>query len=208
MASAVIVVFGFLFYQLNQKNSQPSEIIKSENNTFEATSSREENGSLDIGKNNSGNVPKVIKVDVKGAVQSPGVYVAKTGERVIDLVRRAGNFEKNADSNKVNLAQEVQDQMVIYVPLIGEEDVQGIAATPAGATESGNISGTKEGVVNLNTAGESDFDELPGIGPSKAAMILEYREKNGPFKTVEDLKNISGIGDKTFEKLKDMITVQ
>ncbi|RFU66168.1 helix-hairpin-helix domain-containing protein [Bacillus sp. V59.32b] len=148
--------------------------------------------------------PTVVKVDVKGAVKSPGVFTAKAGERVIDLVTKAGNFTENADKNKVNLAQLVEDQMVIYVPEVGEDAVS--SGMPAEGTAVGS-QGAEGDKINLNTAAESDLDTLPGIGPAKATAIIEYREKSGPFQAIEDLKNISGIGDKTFEKLQDSITV-
>ncbi|SFC37577.1 competence protein ComEA [Bacillus sp. OV322] len=155
--------------------------------------------------------PSVIKVDVKGAVKAPGVFNAKEGDRVIDLIAAAGNFSREADKDKVNLAQLVQDQMVIYVPEKGEAPgMEGALAAPAGAVSvPQGKGGGGDGKVNLNTASEADLETLTGIGPSKAQAILEYRDKNGgSFKSAEDLKNVPGIGDKTFEKLKDSIFVQ
>jgi competence protein ComEA len=148
-----------------------------------------------------------IMVDVKGQVKLPGVYSSSQGERVIDVINRAGGLTENADESQVNFAQHVQDAMVIYIPAKGEEGI----ALPPGST--GNTSETTGGSsnqakINLNKADENELQNLPGIGPSKAAAILEYRETNGQFKNVEDLKNISGIGEKTFDKLKDLITVQ
>ncbi|MEH6946712.1 helix-hairpin-helix domain-containing protein [Bacillus sp. JJ634] len=155
--------------------------------------------------------PVVIKVDVKGAVQSPGVFIAEPGDRVIDVIEAAGDFKKDADLDKVNLAQLVEDQMVIYVPSIGEEDIDlpgSIDVMGGGAkTVSGN-GGTDGNKVNLNTATKEELETLSGIGPAKSTAIIEYREKTGKFEQIEDLKNISGIGDKTFEKLQDSITVK
>lgn len=150
--------------------------------------------------------PSIIKIDVKGAVQLPGVFIADDGDRVIDLIDDAGGFHPDADRDKVNLAQLVEDQMVIYVPKIGEEAEtlpQNAAATVSGAAAGGN----EDGMVNLNTATETELMTLTGVGPSKAAAIIEYREKS-PFQSIEDLKNVSGIGDKTFEKLQDSITIK
>ncbi|WP_419881450.1 helix-hairpin-helix domain-containing protein [Peribacillus sp. B-H-3] len=162
--------------------------------------------------------PSVIKVDVKGAVKAPGVFNAKEGDRVIDLIAAAGSFSRDADKDKVNLAQLVQDQMVIYVPEKGEAPgMEGTSAPSSGAVSvsqgpavsQGSGGGGGDGKVNLNTAAEADLETLTGIGPSKAQAILEYRDKNGgSFKSAEDLKNVPGIGDKTFEKLKDSIFVQ
>ncbi|MDF9760496.1 competence protein ComEA [Peribacillus simplex] len=152
--------------------------------------------------------PVIIKVDVKGAVQAPGLFTAQEGDRVIDLITDAGSFTDKADKDKVNFAQIVEDQMVIYVPEIGEEDkgiLEDIQVGPPGNAAAKGPSGRQ---VNLNTATQEDLETLTGIGPSKAIAILEYREKVGKFKQVDELKKVSGIGDKTFEKLQDSISVQ
>jgi competence protein ComEA len=146
-----------------------------------------------------------IIVDVKGQVKLPGVYTSSQGERVIDVINRAGGLTEIADESQVNFAQHVEDAMVIYIPAKGEEGISMPAGTSVSETAGGSSNQAK---INLNKADENELQNLPGIGPSKAAAILEYRETNGQFKSVEDLKNISGIGDKTFDKLKDLITVQ
>lgn len=151
--------------------------------------------------------PPVIKVDVKGAVRSPGVYIAAEGDRVIDLIETAGSFKKNADSDKVNLAQLVEDQMVIYVPKVGEETEGAIAEMDTEGV-GGTAAGSDSNKVNLNTATQSELETLSGIGPAKAMAIIEYRESIGKFAKIEDLKNIAGIGEKTFEKLQNSITVK
>lgn len=151
--------------------------------------------------------PEIIMVDVKGQVAMPGVYSSSQGERVIDVIQRAGGLTENADESQVNFAEHVQDAMVIYIPAKGEEGVTVPAGTSVNPSSTGGGSGN-QAKINLNKADETQLQNLPGIGPSKAAAITEYRETSGPFKSVEDLKNISGIGDKTFEKLKDLITVQ
>jgi competence protein ComEA len=142
-----------------------------------------------------------IMVDLKGAVLAPGVYEANEGERVIELIERAGGLSENADRSKVNLAERVTDEMVLYIPAVGEvgEIVQG--------TPSFTQVDSKEAKVNINKADATQLETLPGIGPAKSAAIIEYRETSGPFKSIEDIKSISGIGDKTFEKLKDNISV-
>lgn len=152
--------------------------------------------------------PEIIKVDVKGAVKSPGIFTAQAGDRVIDLISAAGSFTDNADKDKVNFAQIVEDQMVIYVPEIGEEDegkLENIQVGSSGDAVSGRTSG---GLVNLNAATQEDLETLTGIGPSKANAILEYRETVGKFKEVDDLKKVTGIGEKTFERLRDSISVK
>ncbi|WP_075982367.1 helix-hairpin-helix domain-containing protein [Bacillus massilinigeriensis] len=145
---------------------------------------------------------KEILVDVKGAVHQPGVYEAQEGERVKDIIRKAGGLKGQADEKNINFAMKVTDEMVLYIPRIGETNVEGSQSQVGSPSSS---SGKEK--VNLNTADEAALQTLPSIGPSRAAAIIEYREKNGPFKSIEDLKSISGIGDKTFEKLEENISV-
>lgn len=144
--------------------------------------------------------PSIFKVDIKGAVSRPGVYEVMEGERVIDVIERAGGFLENADSLQVNLSQRVHDEMVIYVPAQGE--------TIPVATFQPASSGTNNGKININTASATELQSLPGIGPQKAEAIIHYREENGPFQKVEDLMKVSGIGEKTFEKLKEHIVTR
>ncbi|MBT2660736.1 helix-hairpin-helix domain-containing protein [Bacillus sp. ISL-45] len=141
-----------------------------------------------------------MMADIKGAVVNPGVYQINEGGRVIDLIELAGGLEQDADTAAINFALYVHDEMAIYVPRIGEEVK---AVLPAQLGESDG-----KGTVNLNSAESSELQTLPGIGPAKADAIIKHRETNGPFKSIEDLKEISGIGVKTFEKLKDLISVK
>ena len=143
----------------------------------------------------------VIFVDIKGAVKKPGVYQMKAGDRVKDAIDAAGGLTAEADSQKVNLAQRVEDQMVIVVPKVGEE----AEAIPAGAT-SKEVS--KEGKVNINTATVEELKTLKGVGEKKAEAIIEYRKKNGSFKTKEDLMKVRGIGKKLFESFEERIVTQ
>lgn len=140
-----------------------------------------------------------ILVDVKGEVKMPGVYTAEKDERVIDMIQRAGGLTDKADPAQVNFAQRLEDEMVIYIPETGAGGGQ-LAVNAAGPKEDGKI--------NINKADAQGLQEIPGIGPAKAAAIIEYREKNGPFKEPAQLKEISGIGEKTFEKLESSITVR
>lgn len=166
----------------------------------------------EIPKEDAAKEPVIIKVDVKGAVRTPGVYMAKSGDRVIDVIAAAGDFTKEANLDKVNLAQLVEDQMVIYIPKKGEEgeeSIVGSLSTPTGEIASiGNEGSAGNALVNINTATQAELETLTGIGPSKAIAIIEYRETTGKYQQKEDLKNIPGIGDKTFEKLRDSITVK
>lgn len=143
-------------------------------------------------------------VDVKGAVENPGVYEVMLDERVIDVIEKAGGLKEGADETKVNFAGRVTDEMVLYIPLIGEEGENIIVS--AGASSTSTSQG--EGKININKATSDELQNLPGIGPSKAEAIIAYREDSGLFQTIVDLKLVTGIGDKTFEKLQDQIIVK
>ena len=143
----------------------------------------------------------VIFVDIKGAVKNPGVYQMKSGDRVKDALDAAGGLTEEADSQKVNLAKRLEDQMVIVVPKVGEEAEE----IPAGETRN---EATKEGKVNINTATVEELKTLKGVGEKKAEAIIEYRKKNGSFKTKEDLMKVRGIGKKLFESFQERIVTQ
>ena len=125
----------------------------------------------------------------------------KAGDRVKDAIDAAGGLTAEADSQKVNLAQRVEDQMVIVVPKVGEES----EAIPAGATSK---EASKEGKVNINTATVEELKTLKGVGEKKAEAIIEYRKKNGSFKAKEDLMKVRGIGKKLFESFEERIVTQ
>ena len=143
----------------------------------------------------------IIFVDIKGAVKNPGVYQMKSGDRVKDALDAAGGLTDEADSQKVNLAQRVEDQMVIVVPKVGEEATE----IPAGVTSK---EAAKDGKVNINTATVEELKTLKGVGEKKAEAIIEYRKKNGSFKTKEDLMKVRGIGKKLFESFEERIVTQ
>lgn len=164
------------------------------------------------------NKSRDLQVHVAGAVLKPGVYRLQQGARVIDAVNMAGPTAE-ADLDALKLASPVTDGLTIPVPVKsavpgGQAGSPGADAgtgrnvfTPqAGVKSTGNAGAA--GSVNINTADQSQLDTLPGIGPALAQRIIQYREVNGPFNTIEDLKNVSGIGDKSFEKLRDRITVR
>ena len=143
----------------------------------------------------------VIFVDIKGAVKNPGVYQMKVGDRVKDALEAAGGLTEEADSQKVNLAKRLEDQMAIVVPKVGEEAEE----IPAGETRN---EATKEGKVNINTATVEELKTLKGVGEKKAEAIIEYRKKNGSFQTKEDLMKVRGIGKKLFESFQERIVTQ
>lgn len=153
-------------------------------------------------------------VDIKGAVKIPQVVPVTPGMRVHDVVEMAGGVTGEADQSQVNLAQLATDQMVIYVPKMGEEVSPSTEALVADSqvTES-DVSvrsgdpNSDGGLVNINTADATMLQTLSGIGEKRAADIINYRETNGLFETIDDLDQVSGIGEKTMEKLRPLITV-
>jgi competence protein ComEA len=153
------------------------------------------------------NEKQLIYVDVKGAVKKPGVYALQFGMRAQDAVERAGGLTSLADQNHVNMAQQVRDQQVVYVPAKGE------VTTPIGQTASeGNVTsgdGQSESgpIVNINTAGKEELMKITGIGDKKADLILEYRQQHGQFKSVKELQNVSGFGEISVSKIKDQISI-
>lgn len=153
-------------------------------------------------------------VDIKGAIKVPQVVPVTPGMRVHDVVEMAGGVTGEADQSQVNLAQLVTDQMVIYVPKVGEEVSPSTEAlvtdskVTEGAVSESSGDGTSGGdLVNINTADTTMLQTLSGIGEKRAADIINYRETNGLFETVDDLDQVSGIGEKTMEKLRPLITV-
>lgn len=192
------LMFVLLSYYLVSSFLKPLE--EEENGNWEPTSTEPESTVEEEGMQVEVIEEQEILVDVKGAVQKPGVYKATTGDRVIDVIERAGGITEAANGEVVNLAMRVTDEMVIYVPLIGEE-----TESVAGAVSSG---GGESDKININKATATELETLPGIGPAKSAAIIEYRETNGSFQTIEDIMSISGFGEKTFEKLKESISVK
>ena len=136
----------------------------------------------------------VIFVHILGAVEHPGLYELREGDRAIDAVAAAGGFLDTADQAQLNLARFIVDGEQIIVPTIGE--------TPATAPGM-----TAQGKVNLNTADAAALETLPRVGPALAERILAWRDTNGRFTAIEELMSVSGIGDKTFEGLKGLVTV-
>ena len=149
-------------------------------------------------------VSTVIYVDVKGEVHHPGVYQMKAENRVKDLIEAAGGFTPLADDQKLNLAQLLEDQMVIVVPKKGEEVNSEVAQAPTSQKKEVG----KEGKVNINTATVEELKTLKGIGEKKAEAIIEYRKKNGFFKNKEELMKVRGIGKKLYESFQERVIVQ
>lgn len=183
---AVFLALGALgFFLFTQRPAEPDEVL------FETSSE----------STTASSSPAVKQyVDIKGAVKAPGMYQVDAEMRVFDAIELAGGFLAEADTDQVNFAQHVTDQMVIYVPKVGEETAPSVSTLSSGSAEGD--------LVNINTADAERLQTLPGIGPKKAAEIIQYRETNGSFQSVDELEKVSGIGKKTVEKLQQNITIE
>lgn len=151
---------------------------------------------------------EMMAIHVTGEVNNPGVVKLKEGSRMEDLIKAAGGLTENADLSNVNLAFVVEDGMKVRIPSINDEDENFITKENGkGVIVSEEVESNLEDKININTASEIELEELPGIGASIASRIIEYRNKNGKFKNVEDIKNVAGIGESKFDKIKDLIKV-
>jgi competence protein ComEA len=186
---AVLVVAGAGFWYVR---SLPSHVeIRSTGGRASAAASPEPTAT-----------PVALLVHVAGWVHRPGVYELREGQRVIDAIDAAGGAKAGADLTAINLAALVTDAQQIVVAKRG---AAGPGASSSGTTTGPGAGGTE--LVNINTATLDQLETLPGIGEVLAQRIIDYREENGPFGSVEDLLDVSGIGDATLAELKPLITV-
>jgi competence protein ComEA len=155
--------------------------------------------------------PAAIMIYVTGAVKAPGVVSLPRQSRVLNAIEAAGGFSEDADAEAVNLAAKLNDGDRISVPSRSAQATKMAVSSTTAALEPARKGATPTPTVtypiNLNTATAQELEALPGIGPSKSAQIIAYRQQKGPFKKIEEIQNISGFGPATFEKLKDLITV-
>jgi competence protein ComEA len=144
-------------------------------------------------------VAQELYVHVAGAVARPGLYRVRVGSRVADVLDAAGGPTGDGDVHQLNLATKVDDGQRVYVPRVGEP--------PPAASDSGGGAGEAAGPLDLNTATQAQLEELPGVGPSTAKAILDYREKNGRFRAVEELLDVRGIGPAKFSEIEPLVKV-
>ncbi|WP_414841620.1 helix-hairpin-helix domain-containing protein [Enterococcus saccharolyticus] len=143
-----------------------------------------------------------LLVDIKGEVKKPGVYELHQGSRVEEVILLAGGFTDKAEERQLNLAEKLTDQQMIYVP--NKEEAKDLPIPTVTTASEGS---SPMNIVNINTATLTELQTLTGIGPSKAQAIIDYREENGNFKSIAELQEVNGFGEKTVEKLKESITV-
>lgn len=191
---AILVFGGYYWYQHQGMNATLGT-----NNAVNQTSQVKPTA-------NSATATGKVTVDVKGAVNKPGVYTLPKTSRVQEAITAAGGQTNQADMRQVNLAKELMDQQMVYIPVQGEQLPGGTDTSSAGLSDS-TASSVNQSKINLNQATKEDLLKISGIGDKKADKIIEYRQSHGQFKTVDELKNVDGFGEKTVAKLKEQLAV-
>ena len=194
----LIIVIVALFANNYVKNNE-DDLLKSEisllDTSSDAISPTDEDENVEINE---------MKVYISGEISKEGVYEFEDGDRLDDLIKKAGGLTENANAKDLNLAMKLEDEMKIYIPSIYEISSVDTADTiPIITSDSKDSSKDK---ININKASKEELMSLPNIGDKRADSILEYRESN-TFETIEDIKNVNGIGEKFYQSLKDLITV-
>ncbi|EUJ51602.1 helix-hairpin-helix domain-containing protein [Paenilisteria rocourtiae] len=188
---AIVAAIVIFFFTQNQEEVVPSTPVVAKEEATKNDAKEQEVVST-----------KMLIVDVKGAVNKPGVYELAPDSRVKDAIIKAGGLSVEADVKLLNMAQKVTDEMVVYAGKAGEE---GMVPVVTNGSETASVDHAK---VNINTADVATLQTIPGIGATKAQAIIDYREKEGLFTTNADLSKVSGIGAKTVERLSEHITVE
>lgn len=201
----IVIIIGILAIVLigwNIYNSKEDSDVESSTENIVANKENEEKIEEEM-----------IVIHITGEVKKPGVVRVKEGSRIEDIIEAAGGLTENADITNINLAYVVEDGVKIKIPAVGDDELSKESYIIEGMGENfsiaeGNVENHSNSLININTATQSELETLPGIGPSIASRIIEYRNQNGKFKTVNDIKNVTGIGNNKFEKIKEFIKVK
>lgn len=218
-----LVLLVLIIVMWTRKETQKDELIDFNEDKSAAFANKE---SLDNDENDKEQVkaaakkqvidkPQNVTCDISGAVKNQGVYTLKKGARLNELITAAGGLKTNAQIKNVNRALILNDQDKIRIPYKGEkitkkaivESYSSDSVEPNSAEVASDTSVAENNKVNINTADAAQLQKLNGIGEKKAQQIISYRQKNGQFKAVDELKQVSGIGDKTFAGLKDQLEI-
>lgn len=193
----LIAAFSIAGYFISKSGSTDSKnmFIDTDSNADSKTNSKPQSSNV---KNNSKDAEK-ITVEIRGEIKNPGIYTMKKGSRVKDLIDISGGFTEDADTDSIIQVTPLQDNMYVKINKKG--------AQPVGASGSTSMV-SPGGKININTASKEQLKTIPGIGDATAQKIIDYREKNGMFNSIDDLKKVGRIGDKTIAKWKDKIDVK
>lgn len=197
---AVLLTVCLILFTFGREEQTDIVIASSDGPKSEINDSELAEGSIAIGQ---------IYVDVQGAVQKPGVVVLSEGARVFQAIEAAGGLASLSDTAPLNLAQQLYDGDKLYVPFVGETELaqESGSAGSAGLAGSAGYASSGNGKININTATSEELQSLSGIGIVTAGKIIDYRAKNGKFTKPEDIKSVSGIGERTYENIKNDICV-
>lgn len=230
IVASVIFLFlslSYLFYP-GTSTIEPSipfqtPVYASEQTTVSSTQHKQVNQALDstvpsTQPVNSSEAAKKLYVDVKGKVKQPGIYSFSPNERVYHIISRAGGLLQDADRNRINLAMLLTDGMVVWIPSAADKTSMSTTSTTPLATPCSEVQAISSSLhptstssssnkINLNTATLDQLLSLPGVGEAKAKAILSYREKKGGFSSVQQLLEVTGIGEKMFEKIKEKVSI-
>lgn len=218
IAFPFVVILAVIFFWIYGSGGGGDVVVKSDSSdTAVAVQSETDavssdlNGSADDSQQSKGTgnneVPlqneDVIYVDICGEVKSPGVYELKGNTRLFQLIEMAGGLTEEADSISINRASVLVDGQKVIIKSTDNEKNE----TTYQFSDYTPSTDTNDSKININTADSIGLQDIPGIGPSKALSIVSYREEHGPYKKIDDIVNVSGIGDRTFDNIKDYITV-
>ena len=215
-------------FELEELKENDINFVEIQGNVANSTSIEEQGGtnlneenSIKIRESTNLNGSKKIIVHISGEVISPGVISLEEGARIVDAINMADGVTEEADLSKVNLAYVLEDAQKIYIPNINEKEekeivenieegvvIRGSGMSDENNSSSGNNSKNENVKININTANVKELQKLSGIGESIALRIVTYRKENGKFNSIEDLKNVSGIGENKFNKIKNNIFVK
>ena len=200
----VALVAGLIWYRLGAGGSTPAPTARRTPATSAPAATGSATGSASTGSSaGAAKKGERVTVHVAGAVAKPGVYDLAADARVIDAIEAAGGGVPDADLNRLNLAAKVADGQRVLVQRVGEVAPAG---PPAGGTGGTGSTADPSGLVNLNSATQPELEALPGIGPTLAEAIIAERERRGGFRSVNELRDVRGIGEKRFADLKDKVT--
>ena len=210
----IIIISIFIIYYVYTKDGNNFEIIEENVLIPEEEKILEDEGNVNEDETIKEVEEKNIMVHITGAVKNEGVVYLDSESRVINAIEEAGGATQEADLSKINLVLTLEDGMKIYIPSIyDDENIENEIEEDEYITKSSDeiiseqSSKEAESKVNINKATQTELETLPGIGPSTALKIIEYRENEGKFKKIEDIKEVSGIGEAKFEKIKDFIEI-
>lgn len=198
----LIMILVIIYYIYSTLYSNNFSYFYDNNNLIQNSNSEISNSEC----NNTIKNENTIIVYVCGAVKENKVITLKENSRICDAIEAAGGFTKEADLTNINLAYILEDGEKIYIPKKGE--LLNTIEEASSTYESSLSASLKNNKININKATQTELETIPGVGPSTAIKIINYRNENGKFNSIEDIKNVSGIGDAKYEKIKNYISVK